>query len=346
MIKVKKYGVILEKSANCFENEGVFNPAVYQDHNTVHLFYRAVRKGNFSSIGYCKLEGPLNVIERSKLPILVSETSEEFHGIEDPRITKIDNNYYLTYSAFDGINVFGAYATSTDLINFERKGIITPKFTFEEYSKLIAQNYGRIKKSHYVFYELFSRYKISKLMKGKIYVWDKNLVFFPKKIQGKFALLHRLHPSIQLLFFEDPKELKNNFWVNYIEDLRKHIVLLPKFKHESSHIGAGCPPIETEKGWLIIYHAAQSSAKGLIYHACAALLDLKNPLIVIGRLKQPLFSPTEDYEIEGNINNVVFPTGTAIFNNELYIYYGAADSRIAVASVNLNNLLFEILNNK
>jgi len=343
MINLKKHGVILKKTATSFENEGVFNPGVYQDQNTVHLFYRAVRKGNFSCIGYSKLEGPLKVVERSKIPLLVSETSEEFQGIEDPRITKIDDTYYLSYSAFDGINVFGAYATSKDLKNFDRKGIITPKFTFEEYSTLIKRNFERIKKSHYSFYELFSRYNISELMKGKIYVWDKNLVFFPKKIQGKFAVLHRLHPSIQLLCFNNPKELTPSFWGNYISDLGKHIVLLPKLKHESSHIGAGCPPIETEKGWLVIYHAAETTTNGLIYHACAALLDLINPLKIIGRLRQPLFSPTEDYEISGNVNNVVFPTGTAIFKDELYIYYGAADSRVAVASVNLNGLLYELL---
>ena len=74
----------------------------------MHLFYRAVRKGNFSCIGYSKLEGPLKVVERLKVPIIVSETSEEFQGVEDPRITKIGNTYYLTYTAYDGINVFGA----------------------------------------------------------------------------------------------------------------------------------------------------------------------------------------------------------------------------------------------
>lgn len=343
MLTVKKHGVILEKTTTSFENEGVCNPAVYQNKNTVHLFYRAVRKGNFSCIGYSKLEGPLTVVERLKIPVLVPETSEEFQGVEDPRITKIGDTYYLTYSAYDGVNVFGAYATSKDLKHFEKKGIITPKFTFEEYTALITKNYKRIRKSHYSFYELFSRYKISGLMKGDIYVWDKNLVFFPKKIKGKFTVLHRLHPSIQLLSFKDSKELTRDFWEVYISNLRKHIVLLPKMKHESSHIGAGCPPIETEKGWLIIYHAAQTSTSGLIYHVCAALLDLENPLKVIGRLKQPLFSPTEDYEQIGNVNNVVFPTGTALFKEELYIYYGAADSKIAVASVTIKDLLNELL---
>ena len=81
MIHVKKHGVILDKTTSSFENEGVFNPGVFQDQNTVHLFYRAVRKGNFSCIGYSKLEGPLKVVERLKVPIIVSETSEEFQGV-------------------------------------------------------------------------------------------------------------------------------------------------------------------------------------------------------------------------------------------------------------------------
>jgi len=344
MIAVKKHGVILKKTKNSFENESVFNPAIYQDKQIVHMFYRAVRQGNFSCIGYCKLSGPLKVVERSKDPVFYPENSNEFQGVEDPRLIKIDDTFYLTYTAYDGINAFGAYAISKDLKKFERKGIITPKFTFEEYSELIRKNCEKISHFHIMFYDLFLRYKLSNLMKGKIYVWDKNLVFFPKKINGKLALLHRLYPSIQILYFNNPNELTVEFWKNYISDLRKHIVLLPKNIHESSHIGAGCPPIETAKGWLLIYHSAQKTSKGLIYHVSAALLDLNNPQKVIGRLKKPLFSPTESYELKGNVNNVVFPTGTAIFKEDLYVYYGAADSCIAVASVNLNMLLNELLN--
>jgi predicted GH43/DUF377 family glycosyl hydrolase len=120
--------------------------------------------------------------------------------------------------------------------------------------------------------------------------------------------------------------------------------LAPKLKHENCHIGAGCPPIETEQGWLFIYHSVQITAIGFVCHVCAALFDLENPKKLISRLKEPLFSPTEPWEKEGNTNNVVFPTGTAIFNDQLYIYYGAAGSRVAVASVNINSLLKELKN--
>jgi predicted GH43/DUF377 family glycosyl hydrolase len=346
MLKVTKHGVVLEKTDNSFEDMGVFNPGIFQDENTVHMFYRAMRTGGFSSIGYCKLAGPLTVIERCKEPLFYSSNSYEFQGVEDPRVTKIDDTLYMSYTAYDGINAFGAYATSNDLKDFERKGIITPKFTFEEYWYLIKKNSDKISESHINFYNLFIRYGLGDLMKGKIYVWDKNVVFFPKKINGKLAILHRLHPSIQLLYFNDPEELTVEFWKTYITNLHKYIVLSPECKQESSHIGAGSPPIETKDGWLLIYHAAQSTPEGFVYHAFAALLDLENPMKVIGRLKEPLFSPTETWEKEGNVNNVVFPTGTAVFNDDLYIYYGAADSRVAVASVNFNALIQELKNSQ
>lgn len=342
MITIKKHGVILEKTKNSFENLGVFNPAIQQEGDEVHMLYRAVRNGNFSTIGYSKLNGPLEVVKRKKSPLFFPETPEEFQGIEDPRITKIDDTYYLAYSAYDGINVFGAYATSKDLKTFERKGIVTPKFTFEEYSELIKENFNRINLMHLMFYNLFIRYRLGEIMKTRIYVWDKNLMFFPKRINGKLALIHRLYPSIQLLYFDQPEDLTEDFWKEYISNLQKHIVLIPKYSYEKDHIGGGCPPIETEEGWLFIYHAAEMTSEGYIYHASAALLDRDKPNILIAKLKEPLFSPTETYEKKGYVNNVVFPTGTAIFGDELYIYYGAADCKIAVASLSLKSLLYEL----
>ena len=77
-------------------------------------------------------------------------------------------------------------------------------------------------------------------------------------------------------------------------------------------------------------------------HAGAALLDKKNPCKVIGHLKDPLFSPERKWEKEGNVNNVVFPTGAAVFGKRLYLYYGAADKRIAVASLDMDELLAEL----
>jgi predicted GH43/DUF377 family glycosyl hydrolase len=115
---------------------------------------------------------------------------------------------------------------------------------------------------------------------------------------------------------------------------------------EGRHVGGGAPAIKTKYGWLMIYHAVQENNDNRIYHAAAALFDEKNPAKLIAKLPYPLFSPEEDYELSGHVNNVVFPTGTAVFDDRLYIYYGAADSHIGVASVNLKELIKELLKYK
>lgn len=130
MIQVKKDGIILDKTLLPFENEGVLNPAAKREGDFVHLFYRAVSEGNYSSIGYCKLMGPLEVEQRMNVALISPEFEYEKYGIEDPRIVKIDDLYYLTYTAYDGVNALGALATSKDLIHFDKKGIIVPKMTY------------------------------------------------------------------------------------------------------------------------------------------------------------------------------------------------------------------------
>jgi predicted GH43/DUF377 family glycosyl hydrolase len=143
------------------------------------------------------------------------------------------------------------------------------------------------------------------------------------------------------------KELTKEFWEDYFLNLQDHIVIDPLFQHESDYIGSGCPPIETEHGWLLIYHGVQDTNKGLIYSACAAtLLDIDDPRKEIARLPFPLFSPEFEWELVGDVDNVVFPTGTAIFGDTLFIYYGAADSHIAVASLNLPMLMKKLLTYK
>ena len=345
MLKVKKEGIILEKTQNGFESEAVFNPAAIREGKYVHLFYRAVRKGNYSTIGYCKLDGPLKVVERRKKPVLFPEKSYESQGMEDPRITKIEDTYYLTYSAYDNVKVSGAYATSSNLKTFRKHKIITPKFTYWEYKHFVECCTGLCDK--YLFhYKIFKEHGLGRELTRKLYVWDKNIMFFPKKFDGKFALLHRIHPGIQIVFFSDFIELSNDFWKDYMMNLESHIVMDPELPYESSHIGAGCPPIETKDGWLLIYHAAEDTPEGFVYHASAALLDLHNPKKVLARLNEPLISPTYKWEKEGVVKNIIFPSGAVVFDDTLYIYYGAADSRVAAASVNLTELLTELKKSK
>jgi beta-1,2-mannobiose phosphorylase / 1,2-beta-oligomannan phosphorylase len=340
MIEVKKEGVLLTNTNLEFENEGVLNPAAMHEGDSVHLFYRAVQEGNYSSIGYCKLKGPLTISERWDKPFMVHEFDYESHGVEDPRIVKIDNLYYMTYTAYDGTNALGALATSKDLRHFKKHGIIVPHIKYSDFVTL-TESAGKVNKKYYRDHKFYSQ---KALDESNYLLWDKNVVFFPRKINGQLVFLHRIRPGIQLVSVKSLKELTKEFWKNYLLNLHDHIILEPYYEHESKYIGSGCPPIETEHGWLLIYHGAEETNKGLVYSACAAaLLDINNPANVIARLPYALFSPEYKWELKGEVNNVVFPTGTALFGDTLFIYYGAADSHIACASLSLSELLAELL---
>jgi predicted GH43/DUF377 family glycosyl hydrolase len=339
MIEVKKEGIILSKTQLDFENEGVLNPATIREGDSIHMFYRAVQTGNNSSIGYCRLSSPLTVAERWDKPFMVPEFDYESHGIEDPRIVKIDDTYYMSYTAYDGINALGALATSKDLLHFEKQGIIVPSITYAEFVSLV-EAIGRVKENYYRDQKFYNYLAPPE----KVLLWDKNVVFFPRKINGKLMFLHRIRPGIQLVSIDSIKDLTKEFWKDYFANLQDHIVLEPIYQHESRYTGGGCPPIETEHGWLLIYHGAEETERGLVYSACAAaLMDLNDPHKVIARLPYALFSPEYSWEIKGEVSNVVFPTGSALFGDTLYIYYGAADKRIACVSLSLSALVAELL---
>lgn len=338
MIKIKREGVVLEKTNLAFESGGVLNPAIYQDGDNLHLFYRAVKKGNFSTVGYAQLKGPTTVSYRSESPILSPEYSFESHGIEDPRIVKIGSLWYMTYTAFDGINALGALAISDDLKSWHKRGIITPKYDHRQFAEIAGMQ--KLNNKYVLSYQTMQQKQIP------IYIWDKDLVMFPEKINEKYYFLHRIRPGIQIAHIEDLKDLNEIFWEKYLFQFSGHILMDPYYLHESAYIGAGCPPIETEDGWILIYHCVEDKPSGYVYTSSAALLDKKDPAKLISRLPYPLLRPDENWEKKGVVSNVVFPTGTALFDGRLFLYYGAADDCIAVASVDLKELVKELLHYK
>jgi predicted GH43/DUF377 family glycosyl hydrolase len=338
MITVKKEGIILEKTDLAFEDFGVLNPAVIQEGNTVHMLYRAIRNGNYSTIGYCTLEGPLKVIKRNNKPLIIPTTEAAIKGVEDPRIVKIDNVYYITHTVYDGINALGALITSTNLVDFDERGIITPMIIFDDFKKL-AECTNLVSPKYFRHVRHFEAYK-------NIFLWDKDVIFFPRRINGKLTFLHRIRPGIQIVSVNNLEDLTRQFWNDYFLNFNEHVVLDPiDGVFENDFVGGGCPPIETDQGWILIYHGVHDSAEGYVYSACAALLDLDNPAKIIARLPYPLFVPEFDYELIGVVNRVVFPTGTALFDDTLYVYYGAADKCIACASLSLKELTDELMLN-
>lgn len=351
----------MEVSDNDWEARAVLNPSVIYKEGVEHIFYRAVAKNWVSCVGYARIEGNGEKEEgrlvRFDKPIVFPTRKYEKGGIEDPRVTKIGKKYYMLYTAFDGKNARVAYAVSNDLEKWKKMGVISPNINISE-----ARNLVKVK-----------RYKKSwkrQDIKGSDFVlWDKDAVLFPRKIGGKFVMLHRFFPDIQVVRFRSFSELKrDDFWRNYILNLRDGLSLKRKLRWEREHIGVGAVPIETREGWLLVYHGVEIRGKSIffdflnrfffraggflerfrkkrlpfIYRAGAMLLDSENPQIEISRLKRSLFSPRCDWEKEGDINDVVFPEGAFVKGDVLKIYYGCSDSRIGVAEVGLRELMDEL----
>ncbi len=165
----------------------------------------------------------MNIVERSNNPLLFPEHEYEKHGVEDPRIVFLDGIYYLFYTAYDGKNALVAYATSVDLKNWEKHGIISPIITYEE-----AANYFRESKlkERYFFFESYFQDVISK----DVLLWEKDSFIFPIKINNKFALIHRINPDIQIIYFDSFQDLKKlDYWTNYLKDLGNFVLLEPEF---------------------------------------------------------------------------------------------------------------------
>ncbi|MCD6408011.1 pesticidal protein Cry7Aa [bacterium] len=325
-IEVKR-NLLYEPSLE-WEEEGVFNPTAIAYEDGIHIIYRAIKCENYSRLGYLKVNG--NSVEKFDFPILTPTEDYEKQGVEDPRLTKIEDKFFLLYTAFDGKNARIAAAESENLLKFKKIGIVSPNITFLEALEI----------SHSKRYQDFWIQQIEERGEN-IIVWDKDGCLFPEKIDGKYAMLHRIEPDVQIVFFDDFFELKyKEFWEEYFMKIEEKIVLKPKYSWEMSKIGAGPSPIKTDYGWLLLYHGVD---KNRIYRAGVSLLELENPSKEISRLPFPLFEPSHRWEKEGNVANVVFPTGAILDGEILRIFYGCADMRIGIAEIELKDLLKVLL---
>lgn len=173
--------------------------------------------------------------------------------------------------------------------------------------------------------------------------FNRNGVLFPEKIDGKYAMLSRPcsngHCADGEIFYSESPDLTH--WGKF------RYVMGPRPAWCCSKVGAGPAPIKTEHGWLLIYHGVRQSCNGYIYSAGTALLDLNKPWKVIADAKPFLFTPEEPYECIGDVPNVVFPAGLLHDENtgRLAIYYGAADTCLALAFSSVDRLIDFAKNN-
>ncbi|MGD9279543.1 MAG: glycoside hydrolase family 130 protein [Desulfobacterales bacterium] len=164
---------------------------------------------------------------------------------------------------------------------------------------------------------------------------NKDAILFPEKIDGSYAMIDR------------PGGMGGQtgaIWITYSTDMihwgRARAILGPEPGWGSNKLGISTPPFKTDRGWFTLYHGVRETASGRLYRVGAMLLDHKDPSIVIGYTSHFIFGPEELYERTGDVPNVVFPCGIILESNgALKMYYGAADTCIAVAEAKLDDIL-------
>lgn len=294
-----------------WEAKAVFNPAaITDDEGTVRLLYRTLASDDTSYFGYAESRDGFSISER--LPDPAYGPRAEFEkkksggnsGVEDPRITRIGNTCHLLYTAVDAAG--------------------PPRVA---YSSIPADDF---------FARRFERFACPKLVSPPE-IDDKDAVLFPEKIGGKYVLLHRIQPSIDINFRDDL-----DFGGGPRDFLTHNPFIFPRRgMWDSAKVGINTVPLKTKEGWLVFYHGVSKTDHN--YRVGAVLLDLEHPDRVIGRTRHPLFEPEEPYEKEGVVPNVVFPCGSVIKGDDLVIYYGGADRVVGVASTPLRPLIKRLL---
>lgn len=282
--------VLKPRKENKWESKAVFNCAAVYDGGRVHLLYRAIGdyENYISKLGHAVSKDGYNFKQFDE-PVFEPREDYEPFGCEDPRITKIENKFYITYTAlskraFSGSGNRVALASTKDFKTFQRHGIILPGME------------------------------------------DKNAVLFPERIDGNYVMFHRLMPDILIAYSDDLIH-----WNDH-----KIIMQLRKNSWDCLKIGAGAPPLKTEKGWLMFYHGVDEKK---VYRLGVALFDLNDPAKLLARQDEPILEPVEDYELYGDIPNVVFVCGVIEKDDSYYVYYGGADTVIAVATVKKDDAL-------
>ena len=180
-------------------------------------------------------------------------------------------------------------------------------------------------------------FKIFEQKENLLHPLNRNCVIFPRKINGKYAILHRPsdmgHTPFGNIFYSTSPDMVH--W-----GCTRFVFGTLRSGWQSTKTGPGPAPIEIDEGWLLIYHGVWTSCNGYLYYAGGAILDRDNPWKVLYRTKDYLLGPTEDYERVGDVPNVVFPSSAILFdNNVLRLYYGCADTCISMAEGKLEDIV-------
>lgn len=301
-----------------WQGVGTFNPSIIRTEKGLRMYYRALAHpptviapfAPESTVGMVESEDGVHFSRERQ--VLVPKEEWEAFGCEDPRATVFNGVTYLAYTALGGYpygphNIKAAMAVSRDGEHFDERHLMTP----------------------------FNA---------------KAFALFPEKVNGKYAALLTAHtdftpehprPTIGIAYADRIEDYWNDsYWHDWHDRLSEHALDIPR-RTDEDHVEVGAPPILTEKGWLLIYSYIQHYYEPgrRLFGIEAVLLEKDNPRSVIGRT-YPFIVPEEVYERYGLIPNVTFPTSALVTDDGMLdIYYGAADTSCAKASVRLQDLL-------
>lgn len=331
-MKLIKYAgnPILSPAKNYWEERCVLNPAVVYDEKNEKfvMLYRAAGndKEHIIRCGLAESDDGINFKRVSKEPVFYSSGNDADGGcVEDPRLTKIGDMYYVTYAArafspgrywlpdapFPPIYIKEDDVYSKDLPKYASENItatfLAATRDFRHYKRL-----GRITEAD---------------------VDDRDVVIFPEKINGKYAIISR--PK-----FKDAGVKMPSIWISFTDDLLTYetpeLLMTGETEWETQRIGAGTPPIKTDKGWFMLYHGVDDEGT---YRVGAVLMDLADPRKIVARTKDFIMEPEFDYETKGIYNGCVFPTGSVVKDGVLFVYYGCADKYVSLATADFEKLV-------
>jgi len=328
LTKYDRNPVMSPKLSNGWESLVTTNPGAWFDEekHEVIMLYRAAGDDTKHriSIGLAVSKNGYDFDRLSDQPVFSpSLDGWDAGGVEDPRIVKFGDFYFITYAAVSSSpgrywenggnrHVPSGLPAETPLAvrdNKTRTGLVITK-DFETYKRV-----------GYITDPMFD---------------DRDVIIFPEKINGKFATLHRPAEWVG----EKYNCEKASIWIALSDDLlehkKLHLLAQPIYDWEFEKIGGAAPPIKTEAGWLMLYHGVDRQKK---YRVGAMLLDIHDPTVVTHRTSRPILEPEYYYENEGIYEGICFPCGNVVIDGVLFVYYGGADKYVGVATCPVDYLI-------
>ena len=296
--RVSSQPILLPDPTSDWETYNVFNPAVVYHNGLWQMWYRAQGLDWISRLGYAVSADGVQW-NRLRRPVLEPQGGADSRGVEDPRVIWLNGRFLMTYTA---------YGREHSGIPTHAGGGILPMIAASENG---------------VTWE-----RIGPIVRGED---NKDHVLFPRKVNGRYAALHRRWPDVWLAYSDDlitwPEAEMRPIYGPRRDD---------PDAWDSKSVGSNGVPIETEQGWLLLNHGYNEDH---VYKFGVVLLDLHDPTQVLARPKTAVFWPEELWELRGDVPNVVFSCANPVVESVVYVYYGGSDHAIGLATCTLDDLL-------